>query len=116
VVKAITAVCNKEMGYLAASKKYNVPLSILCDYIHSNSGPSQAIQLASQNTVPNTFSVVKEAASKNWFKRFMKLRSDKLSRQPTAISIARIQQGNNVQEQRRSNSYVTTSCGTKLFL
>ena len=114
VVKAIRAVCNKEMACLAASKKYNVPLSILCDYVHSNSDPSQAIQLASQNTVPNTFSVVKEAASKKWFKRFKKRHSDKLSlRQPTEISIARIQQGKNVQEHRRSNSYVTTACRTK---
>jgi hypothetical protein len=68
MIKAIRAVCNKEMGYLAASKKYNVPRSVLCDYVHSNSDLSQAIHLVSQNIISNPFSVVKEAAGKNWFK------------------------------------------------
>jgi hypothetical protein len=68
----IRAVRNKEMGYLAVSKKYNVPRSILCDYVHSNSDLSQEIQLVGQNTISNPFSVLKEAAGTNWFERFMK--------------------------------------------
>ena len=44
MIRAIKAVHNKEMGYLAAAKKYNVPRSTLCDYICSNWDPFQATQ------------------------------------------------------------------------
>jgi hypothetical protein len=57
-----------------------------------------AFQLAVRNKVPNTFSITKEAAGKEWFKRLVKRYSDKLSlRHPTGTSTAshRIQQGTN---------------------
>ena len=44
MIKSIKAVRNKEMGYLAAAKKYNVPRSTLCDYVRSNWDPFQATQ------------------------------------------------------------------------
>jgi hypothetical protein len=44
MIKAIKAVRNKEMGYIAAAKKYNVHLSTLCDYVRSNWDPFQATQ------------------------------------------------------------------------
>jgi hypothetical protein len=44
MIKAIKAVRNKEMGYLAAAKQYNVPRSTLCDYVRSNWDPFQATQ------------------------------------------------------------------------
>jgi len=70
----------------------NAPRSTVFEYVHSNTEPTQAIQLLSRpflrNTISNPFSVVK-AAGINWFKHFTKLRSDKLSlRQPTTISNA----------------------------
>jgi hypothetical protein len=37
MIKAIKAVRNKEMGYLAAVKLYNVPRSTLCDYVRLHS-------------------------------------------------------------------------------
>ena len=40
----ISRLLNKEMGYLAAAKKYNVPRSTLCDYVRSNWDPFQATQ------------------------------------------------------------------------
>jgi len=132
MIKAIKAVRNKEMGYLAAAKKYNVPCSTLCDYVRPNWDPFQATQsklghkaiipaaleeklveylvlieqkyfgctrdnvrrlafrLTVQNKIPNSFSIAREAAGKDWFKRFMKRHSDKLSlRQPTGTSTAR---------------------------
>ena len=50
-----------------------------------------AFQLAVWNKIPNPFSIAKEAAGKDWFKRFMKRHSDKLSlRQPTGTSTARV--------------------------
>ena len=97
------------MGYLTASKRYNVPRSTLFDYAHSNAEPTEAVQnklgrkpifpaeleeslveyillmerkffgctstdvkilafqLAVQNHIPNTFSVAKEVAGKDWF-------------------------------------------------
>jgi len=49
-----------------------------------------AFQLAVQNKIPNSFSIAKEAAGKDWFKRCMKRHSDKLSFcQPTGTSTAR---------------------------
>jgi len=33
MIQAIKAVCNKEMGYLAAEKTYNLPHTTLYDYI-----------------------------------------------------------------------------------
>jgi len=49
-----------------------------------------AFQLAVQNKIPNPFSIAREAAGKDWFKRFMKRHIDKLSlRQPTRTSTAR---------------------------
>ena len=44
LIKAIKAVCNKEMGYLAAVKKCNVPLSTLCNYVRSNWDPFEGTQ------------------------------------------------------------------------
>jgi hypothetical protein len=55
-----------------------------------------ALQLAVQNKIPNPFSVAKEAVGKDWFKRFMKRHSEKLSLRPPAGASAashRIQQG-----------------------
>jgi hypothetical protein len=66
------------------------PRSIMCEYVNSNSDLSQAIrsvsQLFHQNTIKNSFSVVKEAVGKIVLKSFMKRHSDNLSlrRQPTA--------------------------------
>jgi hypothetical protein len=37
-----------------------------------------AFQLAVRNKIANPFSIAKEAASKDWFKRFMKRHSDQL--------------------------------------
>jgi len=49
-----------------------------------------AFQLAVQNKITNSFSIAKEAAGKDWFKRCMKRHSDKLSlRQPIGTSTAR---------------------------
>ena len=49
-----------------------------------------AFQLAVRNKIPNPFSMAKEAAGKDWFKRCMKRHSDKLSlRQPRGTSTAR---------------------------
>jgi hypothetical protein len=49
-----------------------------------------AFQLAVQNKIPSPFSIAKEAAGKDWFKRFMKQHNDKLSlRQSTGMSTAR---------------------------
>ena len=49
-----------------------------------------SFQLAVQNKFSNPFSIAKEAAGKDWLKRFMKLHSDKLSlRPPTGTSAAR---------------------------
>jgi hypothetical protein len=48
-------------------------------------------RLAFQNKISNPFSIAKEAAGKDWFKRFVKRHSDKLSlRQPTGTSTARV--------------------------
>jgi len=113
MIQAINAVCNKEMGYLAAAK------NITCLVLHctinfaqigtffkppsQNWGVSQlflqvlkrsllnislierkyfgctrddvrslAFQLVVQNNIPSPFSIVKEAAGKDWFKRFTK--------------------------------------------
>jgi hypothetical protein len=44
LMQAIKAVCNKEMGYLAAAKKYKLPRSTLYDYVCSNWDPFQATQ------------------------------------------------------------------------
>jgi hypothetical protein len=133
MIKAIKAVRNKEIGYLAAAKKYNVPRSTLCDYVRSHWDPFQAtqsklgrkpiippaleeklveylllierkyfgctredvrrlaFQLAVRNKIPNPFSTAKEATGKDWFNRFMKRHSDKLSLpQPTGTSTARV--------------------------
>jgi len=50
-----------------------------------------AFQLAAQNKIPSPFSIAKAAAGKEWFKRFMKRHSDKLSsRQPTGTSTATV--------------------------
>jgi len=49
-----------------------------------------AFQLAVQNKIPIPFSIAKQAAGKDWFKRYMKRHNDKLSlRQPTGTSTAR---------------------------
>ena len=49
-----------------------------------------AFQLAVQNKIPSPFSIAKEAAGKDWFKRCMKGHSDKLSLgRPTGTSTAR---------------------------
>jgi len=51
---------------------------------------SLGFQLVVQNKIPRPFSIAKEAADKDWFKRCMKRHSDKLSlRQPTGISSAK---------------------------
>ena len=42
MIKANKAVLNKEMGHLAAAKQYNVPRSVLCDYVRSNWDSFQA--------------------------------------------------------------------------
>jgi len=42
--QAIKVVCNKEIGYLAAAKVYDLPLSTLYDYVRSNWDPFQATQ------------------------------------------------------------------------
>jgi hypothetical protein len=44
MIQPFKAVCNKEMGYLAAAKKYKVPRSTLYDYVRSNWEPFQATQ------------------------------------------------------------------------
>ena len=44
VIKTIMAVCNKEMGYLAATIEHNVPRSKPYDYVRSNWDPFQATQ------------------------------------------------------------------------
>jgi hypothetical protein len=44
MIKAIKAVRNKEMGYLAAAKQYHVSRSTLSDYVPSNWDPFQATQ------------------------------------------------------------------------
>ncbi|KAJ4447454.1 hypothetical protein ANN_09461 [Periplaneta americana] len=120
------------MGYLVASKRFNVPRSTFCDYVWSNSEPTKAVksklgrkptlpasleeklddyvlimerkyfgctrnyvkrlayQLAKQNNIPNQFSIVKEVAGKDWFKRFMQIHNQKLSlRALTGTSVAR---------------------------
>jgi len=49
-----------------------------------------ALQLSVQNKIPSPFSITKEAASKDCFKRCKKRHSDKLLlRQPTGISTVR---------------------------
>ena len=49
-----------------------------------------ALQLAVQNKIPSPFSIAREAAGKDWFKRSMKRHSDKLSlRQPIGTSTVR---------------------------
>jgi hypothetical protein len=49
-----------------------------------------AFQLAVQNNIPNSFSIARETAGKDWFKRCMNRHSDKLSLcQPTGTSTAR---------------------------
>jgi hypothetical protein len=49
-----------------------------------------ACQLAVQNKISSLFSIAKETAAIDWFKRFMKWHGDKPSlRQPTEISTAR---------------------------
>jgi hypothetical protein len=125
MIQSIKAVCNKEMGHLAAAK------NIICLVLHftitfaqigtllrppsQNWGVCQLFlqlveylllieqkfsgctrddvrslpfHLAVQNKIPSLFSITKEAAGKDWFKRCMKRHSDKLSlRQPTGKSI-----------------------------
>jgi len=50
----------------------------------------QAFQLAVQNKIPSPFSIAKEAAGKDWFKRFMKRHSNNLTLpQPPGTSTAR---------------------------
>jgi hypothetical protein len=50
----------------------------------------QVFQLAVQNKISNPFSIATETADKDWFNRFMKRHSDKLSLcQPTGKSTAR---------------------------
>ncbi|KAJ4428886.1 hypothetical protein ANN_25879 [Periplaneta americana] len=44
MVNAIVAVREKRMGYLAASKRFNVPRSTLFDYVRSNSEPTKAVK------------------------------------------------------------------------
>lgn len=130
MINAIIAVREKRMGYLAASKRFNVPRSTLFDYVRSNSEPTEAVksklgrkpilpdeleeklveyllmmekkyfgctrndvkrlayQLAELNNIPNPFSIVKEVAGKDWFKRFMQRHNQKLSlRTPTFVHL-----------------------------
>jgi len=48
-----------------------------------------AVQLAVHNKIPSPFSIAKEAAGKDWFKRCMKRHSEKLLMlQPTGTSTA----------------------------
>ena len=44
MIQATKAVCNTEMEYLGAAKKYNLPRSTLYDYVRSNWGPFQTTQ------------------------------------------------------------------------
>jgi len=44
MIVAIKAVCNKETGYLAAAKKYDLPHSTIYDYVRSNWDAFQATQ------------------------------------------------------------------------
>ncbi|KAJ4448712.1 hypothetical protein ANN_00103 [Periplaneta americana] len=44
MVNAIVAVREKRMGYLPASKRFNVPRSTLFDYVRSNSEPTNAVK------------------------------------------------------------------------
>jgi hypothetical protein len=57
LIQAIKAVCNKEMGCLAAAKKYNLPRSTLYDYVCSNWDPFQATQskLGRKPIIPPAF-------------------------------------------------------------
>ncbi|KAJ4430441.1 hypothetical protein ANN_22657, partial [Periplaneta americana] len=49
-----------------------------------------AYQLTKENNIPNQFSIVKEVAGRDWFKRFMQRHNQKLSlRAPTDTSVAR---------------------------
>lgn len=45
VAEIIRAVCNKDVDYLAVSKKHKVHISTLCDYILSKIDSSEAIRL-----------------------------------------------------------------------
>jgi len=44
MIQAIRVECSKEMAYLAAAKKYDLPLSTLYDYVRSNWDPFQTTQ------------------------------------------------------------------------
>ncbi|KAJ4445970.1 hypothetical protein ANN_12656 [Periplaneta americana] len=44
MVNAIVAVREKKKGYLAASKRFNVPRSTLFDYVRSKSEPTKAVK------------------------------------------------------------------------
>jgi hypothetical protein len=104
MIQTIKTVCNKEMGYLAAAKKYNLPRCTLYDYVRSKLGRKPiilpaleekiveyllvierkyfgcarddvirlAVQLAVHNKIRSPFSIAKEAADKDRFKRCMK--------------------------------------------
>jgi hypothetical protein len=51
---------------------------------------SLALQLAVQNKIPSPFSIAKETACKDWFKRCKKRHGDKMSLcQPTGTSTAK---------------------------
>ncbi|KAJ4428279.1 hypothetical protein ANN_24296 [Periplaneta americana] len=41
---SLKAIREKIMGYLAASKRFNVPRSTLFDYVRSNSEPTKAVK------------------------------------------------------------------------
>jgi hypothetical protein len=58
-IQAIKTERNKEMRYLAAAKQYNVPRSILCDYVRSNWDPFHATR-SKLGRQPNTPPVLEE--------------------------------------------------------
>jgi len=100
----------------------NAPRSTVCKYVHSHSDPSQAIQLVSRLFLQNKSQIDSQSS-----KRHAKTGSNVLWNYDAAISRRYVNQrqypmpqselqdsaGDEVQRQRRTNSYVTTICKTE---
>ncbi|XP_017473048.1 PREDICTED: uncharacterized protein LOC108364016 [Rhagoletis zephyria] len=132
MMEAISAVKTKQMGFLKASKEYNVPKTTLRRLVADEGRPveevvaaklgrkpifppeledslaeyillmeaklfgltqndirSLAFQLAVKNSLPNSFSVIKETAGRDWLRLFLRRHPSLSFRQPTSTSVAR---------------------------
>ena len=61
MIQTIKALCNKEMGYLAAAKKCNLPRSTLYDYVRPNWDTFQVDQVRNGGVTQIFFQLLKRS-------------------------------------------------------